>query len=490
MPETKAAIDFASGQQSSNEALGGAIPQSVNVLVDSVGAIHVRPGISTWSDFGPSPSLSASTSVDGISVWDSYPVYVTSDRRIHAQLAPGHGVDLSDGTAPTMLDGGTRPVLCPSRVRIIIAGGGLLQKWEGPGTPLSANLGGDPPAATHVVKSNEYLVVNPTGLSGQIQWSDIGDAGEESWAVSSSSNAGFLELSADSDPLPALYQNTGELIGFGTRTVQTLDPTADTTATGVPIVWLNTRTWTQGCNAPYSFAQNDETFGFLDSLKRIQLSNGRAYQAISDPAITETLRNLDTVSDCWGFRMAIGSWDLLGWNFPTMGRTFVYDTTLKTWSEWRGFSGNNWAPWIAKSHFYWPDAAVHMVGMGDGTIAKMDTSSITDAGAPIVAEITSGFNDFGTDNWKQHISTRFTFKRGLGVSGASPGPVCQLFYRDSTGAWSDPIQLPLGDPSDPSPVIEVRSLGMFRTRQWRLRMSDSVPLTFVRAVCTFEAGEM
>jgi hypothetical protein len=484
MAETKAPIDFASGQQSSNEALGGAIPQAVNVLVDSVGAIHVRPGISEWADFGASPSLDATTSVDGISVWNGYVVYETSDRRLHAQIAPNYGIDISDSTAATRLDGGARPVLCPSRVRIIIAGGGALQKWEGPGVGLSALLGGVPPPATHVVKSDQYVVVNPTGLSGQIQWSDIGDAGEENWTVSSTSNAGFKELEADSDPLPALYQNTGELVGLGTRTVQVLDP--DPTD-----IWLNVRTWTQGCIAPYSFAQNDETFGFLDALKRIQLSNGRAYQAISDPAITETLRNLSTVDDCWGFRMALGSWDILGWHFPTEGRTFVFDTTLKTWGEWRGFSGGQWKAWTAKSHFYWSDAAVHMIGLGNGTIAKMDTTSTSDMGEPIVAEITSGFSDYGTDEWKTHYSTRFTFKRGLGTFGASPGPVCQLFYRDTTGAWSDPIQLPLGLPDDPNPIIEVRSLGVFRTRQWKLRMSDSVPLTFVRAVVTFEAsGEL
>lgn len=483
MPETKAPIDFASGQQSSNEPLGGAIPQTVNVLVDSVGAMHVRPGISAWADFGASPSLSSSTSVDGISVWNGYVVYETSDRRLHAQVSPNNGVDISDTTSATQLDGGSRPVFAPSRQRIIIAGGGALQKWEGPGIGLSARLGGNPPPATHVVKSDQFVVVNPTGLSGQIQWSDIGDAGEESWAVSSTSNAGFKELEADPDPVTALYQNTGELIGFGTRTVQTLDP--DPTD-----IWLNVRTWTNGTAAPYSFAQNDETFGFLDAIKRIQLSNGRAYQPISDPAITATLDGLQAVSDCWGFRMKIGSWDLLGWVFPTEGRVFVYDTTLKTWSEWRGFSAGQWGPWIAKSHFYNTDSAVHMVGLGNGTIAKMDTTATSDMGSPVVAEVTSGFTDFGTDNWKQHISTRFTFRRGLGTFGAVPGPVCQLFYRDTTGAWEGPIQLDMGAPDDPNPVIEVRTLGMFKTRQWRLRMSDAVPLTFVRAVCTFEAGEL
>lgn len=484
MPETKVPIDFASGQQSSNEPLGGAIPSALNVLVDSTGAIHTRPGISSWGGFGPSPSLDPTTSVDGMADWNGYLVYETSDRRLHAQLSPGYGVDISDGTTPTQLDGGGRPVFCPARQRIMIAGGGAIQKWEGPGIGLSARLGGSPPPATHIVAIAQVLVVNPVGLSGQIQWSLPFDGGQETWPA-----LNFQELESDPDPLTALYVNTDELIGFGTRTVQTLDPDPNVNpATGTSL-FLPVRTWSQGAGPPYGFAQNDETFGFMDRLRRIQLADGRTYNSISDPAITETLRGLPVIDDCWGFRMAIGSWDLLGWHFPSAGRTFVYDTTLKTWQEWRGFADGQFKSWIAKSHYYWSDPRLHLIGLGDGTIGQFDTTASTDMGDPIVAEVVSGFQDFGTDLTKTNICTRFVFRRGL-TGVVAPGPRAQLFWRDNTGAWEGPEYLPLGDPDDPNPVIEVRGTGVYRMRQWRLRMSDSVPLTLVRAIETFETSDM
>jgi len=476
MPESKSKINFAGGQSSSNEELAGAIPASINVLFDRFGAIHLRPGIADWSDFDPSPLHSDSTSVDAIAIWNGYPVYVTSDRYLHAQIG-GAGTDLSSSTASTQLDGPNRPVLCPTRTRLIAAGGGLLQKWEGPGFALSERLGGNPPGATHVVAISQRLVVNPTGLTGQIQWSQPGETtGHETW------NGEFMELESRPDPLPALYENAGELIGGGTETVQTVSPDPDA-------IFQSIRTWTCGFGGAYSFAANDESFGFIDSRRRIQLGNGRSYTPISDTGITRQLQELSTTDDCWGFRLQIAGRNLLGWNFPTDGRCFVWDVDLERWLEFRGFSNGQWQSWAAKSIAYWPSENLHLVGLGDGTIGKLDPSSVTDNGEPIVAEVTSGFSDDGVDNWKQHISTRFMFRRGLGEFGRSPGPKCQLFWRDSTGAWEDPYELELGNEDDPNPVIEVRSLGTYRTRQWRLRMSDNVPLTLVGAVNTFEALE-
>jgi hypothetical protein len=480
MAEQKGKIDFASGQKSGDEPLGGAIPQSVNVLVDGVGAIHIRPGIAVWDDFGQSPLYDDETSVDGIVVWNGYVVYVTSDRLIHAQIGPGNGVDLSDATAATQLDGDSRPVMIAAEGvggtndMAIMAGGGQLQVWEGPGAGLSRRIGGTVPDATHCVVLSLHLVVNPSSARGQIQWSEANAF--ETWIGE------FAEISSSPDPVVALHTNTGELIIGGTESVEAWAPDPDENYKVV-------RPWSSGFGAPYSFASNDETFGFLDNRMRIQLSNGRAYKAISDRGITSDLQSFERTDDCWGFRAQVAGWNLLGWHFPTVGRTFVWDVDRESWSEWRGFAAGQWAPWVATSMAFWADEKLHLVGLPDGTIGTLDPDTLSDNGEPIVAEIYSGFTDHGVDNWKQHISTRLAFRRGLGAFGRSPGPNCQLFWRDDTGAWEDPVELELGNVDDPNPVIEVRSLGVYRTRQWRLRFSDNVPVAFVGAIETFEVLE-
>lgn len=480
MAEGKAQIDFAGGQKSSDDPLAGAIPQSINVLVDKAGAIHVRPGISSWSGFDEPPLYDADTTVDGITVWNDTPVWVTSDRYIHA-IVGGVGVDLSTSTATTQLDNNKRPVFARARTRLIITGGGAMQKWEGVGSPTTARLGGSAPNAVHVVANSQRLVVNPPDLSGQIQWSDPGEpAGHETW------NGEFAELESRPDPLPALYEIGGELIGGGTETVQTVAPDPVT-------IYAPQSEWSTGIGAPYSFIANDETFGFLDSKRRIQMSDGARFEDIS-LGIAKDLQALPKVSDCWGFRIQHAGYNLLGWNFPSAARCFVWDLDRKAWSEFRGYASGQWAAWAPTSMFHWSktigsEENLHLVGLADGTIGKLDSSVVSDSGQQIVAEVYSGFSDEGTDNWKQHISTRLMFRRGLGTVGAQL-PRCQLFWRDTPGAWEEPIELDFGDPTDTNPVVEVRSLGTYRTRQWRLRMSDNVPLTLVGAVTTYDSLEV
>lgn len=474
MPPQTARIDFAAGQSPSVDQLAGATPQSVNVLFDDGGAIHLRPGIAPWDAFDASPLLDEETSVDGIIPYGGALVYATSDRHIHAQLA-GVGVDLSDGTSATLLDGNRRPVFAATRTRLVATGGGAPQKWDGVSV-LSERLGGSPPASSHVAAIASRLVLNPSGVTGQIQWSEPGETpGHETWPA-----LNFAELEARPDPLPALYENTNELIGLGTETVQMMGP--DPGFTFSPV-----RTYNEGCAAPYSFVQADEKFAFLDAKRRILYSNGRSFQPISGPIANE-LAALSRVDDCWAFRVE-REWNLFVWVFPSAGRAFCWDVASTKWTEWRGWRGGRWAAFAGRSYAYWPDENLHLIGLADGTIGRLDWASTTDGDAPVRGEITTGFEDRGTMRWKHCHRVTLRFRRGLGALDRDPPPRCELVWRDDTGAWGDPMPLDLGNSDDLTPTVEIYSLGRYRQRQWRLTMSDNVPLTLAAVEETFEVLE-
>lgn len=469
-----AKLDFGTGEAPSIEELGGAAPQAVNVLIDDSGAVHLRPGISTWADFAKTP-LYAASSVDGMAIYRDGLVWVTRDRLLHRLVSSGYATDLSDGvTATTALDGSSRPVFATPKNALVVAGAGFLQKWDGVAA-LSARLGGSPPPASHVVATNQGLVLNTLGNTGQIQWSSGLDQ-IESWPA-----LNFTELTFSPDSCVALYENTGELVGMGPESVQMMDATTATidNAGTLFFTYLSARNFEWGTRSPYSFIQADEKFYMMDDRRRFVMSDGRAFQPISDPALTEVLQNLGTVSDCWGFRLQAGSWNLLVWVFPTDGRAFCYDLGKSIWTEWRGWN-NGWAPFAGQSFVTWKTRNLHLMGLADGTIGQVDFTSASDNGQPVVGECITGFQDQGTSNYKQCQAVRLRFKRGVGTGTGVP-PKCQLFWRDDLGPFEAPIELDMGNANDVMPTIEIRGLGVYRQRQWKLRMSDTVPLMLAAA---------
>jgi hypothetical protein len=481
-------IDFSTGQFSSVEQLAGASPVARNVLFDDAGAVHLRPGISAWSGFDQPPLYDATQAVIGMHIFQGGLVWVTEDRLIHRLVSDGFANDLSSlgssaAQVATRLDGSTRPIFANTRTILAIAGSGLLQKWNGT-SALSDRLGGSPPSASHVVATSGGLVVNTLGNTGQIQWSATDP---ESWPA-----LNFKELEWRSDKLSAIYLNTGEIAGIGPESVEMLSATTATVdnAGTLFFTFQSGRTFEWGSFAPYSFIQFDEQFALLDDRKRIVMSDGRGFKVISDPALTSTLQDLETVSDCWGFRLNASKWNLLIWVFPTHGRTFCYDLGKQKWTEWSGFSMGQVSQFAAQSFVTWKDRGLHLVGLSDGTIGKLDFTSAWDSTQPVVGEVTTGFDDNGTPNRKHAIALRMRFRRGLTPAGTPVPPRAQLFWRDDLGAFEGPIELDMGNADDPAPTVEVRALGMYRERQWKLVMSDTVPLTLASAVLEFEVSDL
>jgi hypothetical protein len=443
-------ITFSGGQSSSLDDLAGGVPAQVNVLTDAAGSLRVRPGISVWEDF-PTTIPDASEIVQ-IGLFGQYLCWVTADRKIWALTASGTATALSDATAATQLDGALRPVITSTRTRLIVAGGGKPQKWEGAG--LSARLGGNPPNFSHVATISQRLVGNDSGASGIMYWSGIGDTGHESWTT----GLDFEEAETKPDPLIGLYESSNELAALGTKTLQMFSP--DPSVTFSPA-----RTMQIGVGSAYSFVGLDEQFMFLDTKRRAMLSNGRSFSSVSSPPISSDIDNLGTISDCWGFRCNFQNWDLAGLRFPTDGKTFMYDVPSKAWSEWRGYSTTTgtWSDFRARSHYYWEERKLHLVGLSDGSIAKLDPTVATDLGDPISVEITSPFVDHGVLEPKHCQRIVFKLRRGPAYAGAK----ILISYRDDNGPFCAPFERDLDGDSDVA--IEINSLGVYRVRQWRIQ---------------------
>lgn len=465
------ALPFVNALQSSDEELAGASPEALNVTVDGAGAVFRRPGITPFFDldyFGGQVTLQAASALhvtesgqvfaivprgpDSPTVQDVYTIARNGYQRI--------------GSLPAI----TRPIVTETEMLLVIAAGMPLRKIELALPNAVPPLGGDPPSATHVTHNSLSLLANDRVIDRtKIRYSGIAlgtttYAGHEDWSIGEGSG-GFFTAAASPDPVVALHDNTNEVWVFGSRTLQLFGP--DTSRVFAP-----TATMEVGCSAPYSVVKREGEFYWLDHARRFVRSSGRGTEVLSRP-IHGVLQSLSDVSDCFGYRVLLGSLDCVVWTFPGAGRTFVLQEGAG-WAQWAGHSHvTNQAELLAITcHTYNRLTGENLVGCTGGeAIGVLRRGLAYDNGEdPIKAHVTTGFQNRDTDRRKQCNSVRLTFRRGRETS-TRPEIRGHLTWRDSLGAWEPPVAIVL---DGAQPVCELRSLGTYRRRQWRYTFGDSV----------------
>jgi len=475
-------IVFSGSEDKSSAQLGGAMPLVINAITDSVGAVRRRPGISLWSSF---PAAAASGSpVIGMSPFGSTLVYVTEDRLLHAISPSGEILELSSTDATTRLDGGVRPSFVQGRNMLAIAGGGAIQKWSGTG--LSERLqntgtGGPPPEATHISGIAQRLVAKVANGTAQIWWSAPLEQ-YENWDMVTG-GASYIQASAKPDPLTSLYDNTNEVFAFGSMTLQVFIPSnlaVDANDPNNLLDFAPSRTLNIGTLANSGVVPIDDAFGVPDRYRRIIITDGRSYNDISK-SIAYILQGMQGFDECWGFRIRFGRFDCLAWMFPSDGYGIIWDANQGCWAEWRSWLRGEKDIAIT-SAYHWPEYNLFLIGMSDGSIAKLDDQVSTDLGDPIRIVIVSGFSNYGKQSLKLSRTVRFVMKRA-GAITATSGHV-RFSYRNDEGSWFVARDIPLGD--DPNPTITIRSLGTFRIRQWKVEYTGSDEFQLIRATEEFE----
>jgi len=491
-----AKLRFATSEDKSASELGGVMPLVQNALPDSAGVMRRRPGISAWAPFNP--SYASGSPVIGMAAFGQRLIYVTADRHIHSINSAGLKTELTSGNWGTELDGGGRPSMVAKPDMIALAGGGAMQKWTGSG--LSARLtnagngvdppSGDPPPAVSVCALAERLVAQYSGYQSEDVWWSGPNYAWENWDLTAGGGAGSMQASGKPDPTMWIADNTNELFVFGTETIQAYAPSAlqiDENDPNNILDFALARTQNIGTRSPCSIVANDDHFGLIDHRKRAILTDARTYQDIGKP-IYQVLRDMQSIEDAWGFRMRLGRFDCLVWMFPTDGYGLIYDTASGNWCEWRaGEVGAG--PLTITSAYDWAEEGVLLVGLSDGSIAKLDDSVNADLTVSIAVKLTSGFEDHGTAAQKACRAVAFNLKRTFTALpaptyGVSPSGHVRIKYRDNQGAWRILKDVELS--TELQIQIISRSVGVYRTRQWSVEYTGRDQLELVSAEETFE----
>lgn len=526
MPTAVQAIPFGPALETSGEEIGGASPEAYNVVLDARGVLRKRPGIGAYTGVAPA------TAVDANGVLG---LYLTEERVAHTSGTPtvsgthpgvlyavgatvnasggghntGRNVYRIVGGVATVVGTGTanedrlatpatvattrypRPSFAETEALLVIAGGAEIGKIDiRPETFSAPNftnpnpdyhemsfLGGCPPLASHVIPNSSRILANDTQLdTTKVRYSDISQgivdyAGHESWDPSPGA-AGFFTAEARADSIVAIAENTNDLFLFGRTSLQLFAP--DTSVTFAPSI-----TKEVGCLAPYSPVKFDDKYAWLDHQTRIVISDGREWQDVGAP-VQATLDNLTTPDDCYAYRFTESFADCLVFRFETDSETLVLQPGIG-WGRWAQHNATTdaFSMFPVLSHHQRQDGGLNVVGLSDGTIRVLSFDYTDDLGSAIVAYVSTGFIDRGSDSLKHCQAAHLVFKR---TATLSRDVVCYLDWRDDLASdWSS-VSIELSaDDGELNPVVTIRSLGVYRRRQWRFRFPDDAELFLVRA---------
>lgn len=470
-------IPFGPSQKQAEE-LAGAPPYNFNVVVDKVGAIRRRPGLRTYSE--ATASVVDANGIALLHAAENGSLYAVGNHPTNKSIyrvTAGGSLDLTTTTG-YKLQGTNRPTVAETEAMLVFAAGDYPAKLEFSTSQTSA-LGGSPPQATHVIaNASRLLLNNVANFLGRISYSaqaaGSSITGHETW---SGIDAGFFTAEARPDPVKALHENTNEVFGFGRTSLQYFTPDGTT-------VYAAVTTKESGIAAPYSVVKVDQNFAWLDHQRRLVMSDGRSLQVLSDD-IHKDLLGMTTVEDCYGYRVLTGTSESLVWKFPSDGRSYAFQVGAG-WSQWAGYdySNANWTPMTITSHFLRPGSTTNIVGTSNGTIRELSDAVTSDDGTVIVARSRSGFQNRGTSARKNCIRVMVTLRRG--EAATSPGPYGFLRWRDDLGPWSTNLPVGFGSIGDSTTVLEFRSLGVYRTRQWEFEFSGDVDFSLVSVLEEYE----
>lgn len=478
-----AIISFAPDQQSGLEELGGSSPIAINAVVELNGVVRRRPGIAVASS-APTDVIDAAGLIGLHAFQDQLfavgaTVETTSGRparRIYAVTAGGFvGVGWLPGTG--------RSVAAETEMLGVFAGGAEIVKVELMGF-ASADLGGAPPLATHVLANSSRLLANDLSTNRtQVRFSDtalglVTYAGHEVWSPGVGT-AGRFTAEARPDAVVAIGENTNEVFVWGHQTLEIWGPDGTT-------VYSRIAAFEYGNSAAYSVVKEDSRFSWLDERRRFVRSDGRSLEAFSQ-GIQRTLDGLSRVDDAFGYRVQLGPIDVRAWSFPSDGRTFAHQDGAG-WGQWAGWDGSNWTPCPIVAATKNLSTGELLVATNTGRIGAVSFDAQTDLGAPIRMFVATGFQDRGTPLPKVTLMVTVTLRRG--ATSSTTAPVAWLGWRDTPNAPWKRVPVSLGSTGNREIVREFYSLGgTYRRRQWCFEYTGAEALSLVEVRETFEVLE-
>lgn len=286
--------------------------------------------------------------------------------------------------------------------------------------------------------------------------------------------------SAESSPdgLVRVLSDHGELVLCGEVTVEFA---GNTGGQDFPFSPFKSSTLAYGLAAQWSLVKyNDSLAGvFKNTMGQVQVMvmRGHALAPISSQEVDSLINGYTTVSDATAFSYLLGGHPMLQVNFPSAGKSWLYDASTQLWSPLEsGLAGDRHRGELHVDFLNKP----RVFDYANGNVYNLDANAYTDNGTPIAREIVG--RHFFNDYRKVSVS-RLTLdmETGVGLNGAGEPQVMLQVSKDNGRTWGQELWTSLGAIGEYTARVIWRRLGSARDWLFKVRVTDPVKVVLTGA---------
>jgi len=324
-----------------------------------------------------------------------------------------------------------------------------------------------------------YFIVSKT-VSGQFNFSD-GYAGLN-WQSTS-----FATAESNPDRLTAVIAERGLLGLFGEFT---LEIWSNVGTSPVPFARVQGTTQEWGLAARWSLCKFDETVIFLGRNRLGQVSvirlTGMQAARVSPPDLDQAINGYSAFADATGFSYMLSGHAMFQLNFPTAGKSWLYDGKTGAWSELESAGITRHRAELSAQHL----GAIRVADYSNGKIYTLSPDVYADNGAEIAREIQSG-HSYSADYDALFMSElRLDMETGAGLAtgqGSDPQVMLSISH-DAGHTWGVERWTSAGKIGEYRTRARWRRLGRTRDTVFRVRITDPIKVVLLGAALLAERG--
>jgi hypothetical protein len=324
-------------------------------------------------------------------------------------------------------------------------------------------------------------------LNGYIIWGTADERFQIS-AVDAGADYDALDFaSAESSPdnLKRIYVDHGEVWLMGEETIEIW---YNSGAADFPFAPVNQTVIPKGIVGRYCVGSLDSTVFWVGIDPEagggpvVYRANGYVPERISTHAIERILATVTDFDQVVAVTYVQDGHSFFGLILPSAPAVF-YDVATGLWHERESYGLGRW---IGACHFYAYEK--QLIGSyRDGKIFELDQSTFTDdTDLPVISELVS--IPLGDDG-SYHVMSAFQIdiEGGAGLNtGQGSDPQMMLSYSDDRGfTWSNELWRSMGAIGNYGLRVVWRRLGQFRSRVFKIRISDPVKRVVIQAFADF-----